>query len=111
MLLRLLIHSVILIAIYYACIRMHFEYVFHIYVAAGILLGISYFVYNKGFSAKGVTPEMLPDTMPMQEKLAFIEDGKQRLHKSRWVLTLLLPIILTVAVDFFYVTVLEGLLK
>ena len=111
MLLRLLLNTVLLLVLYYLCIRVNFEYIFHIYVAAGVLLGVVYFVYNRGFSAKGVTPEMLPDTMPMSEKLAFIEDGKKRLHDSRWMLTILLPIILTVAVDTFYVLVLQELFK
>ena len=67
-------------------------------------------IYNKGFSAKDVTPDMLPDTMSQDEKQAFIEDGKLRLRRSRWMLTLLIPIILTIACDMFYLFVIEGFL-
>ncbi|MBQ8441636.1 MAG: hypothetical protein IJX19_13315 [Clostridia bacterium] len=108
---RLLANCVAMLIIYFVvAIRFQFGYIFHIYVALGVVLGLSYVIYNKGFSAKDVTPDMLPDTMSQAEKQAFIEDGKLRLRKSRWMLTLLLPIILTIACDMFYLFVIEGFL-
>ena len=108
---RLLANCVAMLIIYFVvAIRFQFVYIFHIYVALGVVLGLSYVIYNKGFSAKDVTPDMLPDTMSQAEKQAFIEDGKLRLRKSRWMLTLLLPIILTISCDMFYLFVIEGFL-
>ena len=108
---RLLANCVAMLIIYFVvAIRFQFGYIFHIYVALGVVLGLSYVIYNKGFSAKDITPDMLPDTMSQAEKQAFIEDGKLRLRKSRWMLTLLLPIILTIACDMFYLFVIEGFL-
>lgn len=108
---RLLANCVAMLIIYFVvAIRFQFGYIFHIYVALGVVLGLSYVIYNKGFSSKDVTPDMLPDTMSQAEKQAFIEDGKLRLRKSRWMLTLLLPIILTIACDMFYLFVIEGFL-
>lgn len=108
---RLLVNCVAMLIIYFVvAIRFQFGYIFHIYVALGIVLGLSYVIYNKGFSAKDVTPDMLPDTMSQDEKQAFIEDGKLRLRRSRWMLTLLIPIILTIACDMFYLFVIEGFL-
>jgi len=80
-----------------------------IYLIVGAILGIVYVIYNRGFSAKGVTPEMLPDTMSYEEKLAFIENGKQRLKRSRWMLTLILPIIVTLCIDMIYILLLPML--
>ena len=108
---RLLANCVAMLIIYFVvAIKFQFGYIFHIYVALGVVLGLSYVIYNKGFSSKDVTPDMLPDTMSQAEKQAFIEDGKLRLRKSRWMLTLLLPIILTIACDMFYLFVIEGFL-
>ena len=76
---RLLTNCVAMLIIYFVvAIRFQFGYIFHIYVALGIVLGLSYVIYNKGFSAKDVTPDMLPDAMSQDEKQAFIEDGKLR---------------------------------
>ncbi len=83
-----------------------------LYLVAGTALAFVYVIYNKGFSGKGVTPEMLPDTMPYEEKLAFIEDSKNRAHASRWMLTLLFPILLTLMLEMmvqFLFPMLRGL--
>ena len=73
-----------------------------IYLAAGVGLGLYYVIYNRGFVGKNATPDVLPDTMSPAEKQAFLDDSKARLQKSRWVLTLLIPIILTFAADMIY---------
>lgn len=106
LLLRLLLNTVLLIAIYFIAAYLQFPYIHYIYISAGIGLGFYYVIYNRGFSGKGVTPEMLPSAMSQEEKLAFIEDSKARMQKSRWVLTLLIPIIVTVAIDMTYLFIL-----
>ena len=90
-----------------------YEFPIHyLYAAVGGVLGIAYLVYNKGFSGKGVTPEMLPDSMSLEEKKAFIEDSRRRLENSRWMLMILIPILLTFAADMVYLFIfpmIEGL--
>lgn len=98
---HLLINSIILVALYFI-VAQKFPYIWVIYLAAGAGLGLYYVVYNKGFSGKGVTPDMLPNTMSLAEKQAFIEDSAKRLKSSRWVLTLLIPILLTFMIDMIY---------
>ena len=92
-------NSVLLISLYFVAVYLGFDYILPIYSIAGAALGLGFFIYNRGFSGKNVTPEMLPDTMSYVEKCAFIEDSKTRLRKSRWVLTVLFPIILSIAID------------
>jgi hypothetical protein len=104
---RLLLHCVIILAIYFILVALHFEYIFHIYVGVGAVLGLSFVIYNRGFAAKGITPEMLPDSMTPTEKLEYIEAAKLRLKKSRWMLTALIPIILAIACDMFYLFVIQ----
>ena len=69
------------------------------YIIIASVLIIAYFIINRAFTGSGVTYEMLPDTMSYVEKCAFIEDAKARLHRSRWMLTVIFPIILAVAID------------
>ena len=104
---RLLLHCVIILAIYFILVALHFEYIFHIYVGVGAVLGLSFVIYNRGFAAKGITPEMLPDSMTPIEKQEYIEAAKLRLKKSRWMLTVLIPIILAIACDMFYLFVIQ----
>ncbi|MBQ7346772.1 MAG: hypothetical protein IJW55_02350 [Clostridia bacterium] len=103
LLIYLLINSVILIVLYYWIPSMvDFGYMPAIYLVAGVGLTLYYVIYNRGFVAKNATPEMLPNHMSPIEKQKLIEDAKLREHKSRWVLTLLVPIILTFLADMVY---------
>ncbi len=60
---------------------------------------LAYVIYNRGFSRKGLTPEMLPDTMSAEQKEEFIEDGKRRLRKSRPLLIVVVAFAFTFLVD------------
>ncbi|MBE6668324.1 MAG: hypothetical protein E7607_08470 [Ruminococcaceae bacterium] len=76
-----------------------FKVVFWVYLAALPILIIAYFIYNKGMSAKGVTEDMLPDEWSDEEKTKFIEDGKQRLRKSSWMLMGIIGLLFTFSFD------------
>lgn len=101
MMLVLLLNTAVFATVYFLLVGISFP-IHYIYLAVGAALLLFFVIYNRGFSAKGVTPDMLPDTMSMEEKLAFIEDGKQRLKRSRIILIFLLPIIFTFAFDLLY---------
>jgi hypothetical protein len=71
-----------------------------------LLLGftLGYLIYNRFLYRKNVTADQLPDTMTPEQKQAFIEDGKERLRKSKWMMLIILPLVLTFlfdAVDLF----------
>ena len=97
-------------AVIYFLIATKFPYIVYVYTAVAVILGFIYVIYNRGFSAKGITPEMLPDTMSASEKERYLEDAKLRLRKSNWMLLILFPTIFTVGCDMFYLFVIEGLL-
>ncbi len=99
--LLLLVNTVILVALYFI-VAQWFPYIMFVYLAVGAGLGIFYVVYNRGFSGKNVTPEMLPDSMSLAEKQAFIEDSRRRLKQTDWVLLVLIPILLTFLFDMAY---------
>ena len=103
MLAYLLVNSVALIAIYFLLTeKFQLSFIPYVYLGVGAALGIGYVIYNRGFVGKGATPDMLPDDMPLDKKEAFLEDCRRRLHKSRWVITLLLPILFAIGADLIY---------
>ena len=80
---------------------LYFEFVLFAYLAIETVAIASYVIYNRGFSRKGVTYDMLPLEWDDQKKKDFIEDGKRRLRKSRWLLIIIFAFLFTFAVDVF----------
>ena len=103
LMLMLLANSILILTVYFILNRMQFWPIFFIYMGIAAVLVLIYVIYNRGFVGKNTTPDMLPDTMTLAEKQAFLQDAKNRLHRSRWALTLLIPIVLTFAADFIYI--------
>lgn len=76
-----------------------------VYLAYWIAFGaflIAYIGYNRAFKFKGVTAEMLPDTMTEEQKADFIADVKRRAEKSKWMISVIVPLLVTVAADAIY---------
>ena len=109
--------TLLFMAIYFTAVSLPYElrYVSYgimvLYMAALAVFAIVYICYNFAFTRKGITAEMLPDTWSDEEKDRFIQNGKDRLRKSRWMLLLILPILFTFAIDyveFFFVPMIRG---
>lgn len=71
--------------------------VVYMVLGAGSLLG--YVVYNRGFSRRGVSAEMLPDSMTEEEKAAFVADAEARTRRSHWLLIVTFAFFFTFAID------------
>ena len=63
---------------------------------------VVYLVYNRAFRRKGITPDMLPDTMSAEEKEEYIIDGKRRQASSKWMLAVIIPLLVTIGLDAIY---------
>ena len=99
----MLINTVVLMTVYFYAVSLEIIAVMFLYMALVVILGLAFVIYNRGFSRKDVTEAMLPSEWSAEKKREFIEDGKIRLHKSRWMLTLILPLILSLAADFIMI--------
>ena len=77
----------------------YFEIVLIIYMVAAAAVIIAYVMYNRGFSRRGVTPQMLPKDWSEEQKREFIEDGELRLKKSRPLAILIFAFVFTFVVD------------
>lgn len=80
------------------------------YVAIASVLIIVYFIINRAFTGSGVTYEMLPDTMTHDEKEEYLADVAERERRSRPLLMVIFPVVITLLVDLFRLFVLDGLL-
>lgn len=81
------------------------------YVAVASVLIVAYFIINRAFTGSGVTYEMLPDTMTHKEKEEYLSDVAERERKTRPMLMVIFPIIITLLVDLFRLFVLDGLAR
>jgi hypothetical protein len=77
-----------------------FVYVAYWLAFAGFLL--AYLIYNRGFTRKNITVEMLPDDWSTEKKEDFVSDGKRRFEKSKWMLSVLIPLLVTISIDAIY---------
>ena len=58
-----------------------------------------YVIYNRGFTRRGVEIDMLPDDWDHERRVRFVEDGKKRYKRSKWMLTLIIGFLLTFLID------------
>lgn len=94
----------------------HFEFypIFWIYFALTLGFTAAYFIYNRGFVREKVTPEMLPEDWSAEKKCEFFDDRDRRKKRSKWMLLIIIPLILTLVFDMvnlFYVDRLKELFK
>ncbi len=82
-----------------------FEILFWSYLAISVVLILTYVIYNRGFSRRGVSADMLPDEWSEEEKAAFIADGERRMSRSRPMLIPILAFVITFAVDLLELVV------
>ncbi len=66
-----------------------------------LLLGfvLGYLIYNRFLYRKSLTEQDLPDTMSAEEKEAFLADGRARLERSKWMMTIIFPLVFTFLID------------
>lgn len=79
---------------------------------AALLVGffIAYMVYNRFLSRKGLTPQDLDPSWSEEQKREFLADGEARLERSKWMMTIILPLILTFLFDVIDLFFIKGVL-
>ena len=102
----LVLNTVILTLIYFGTMALD-QPVLSFIVTAGYWLSfagftIAYIMYNRGFTQKGITPEMLPDIWDSAKKTEFVEAAERRSKSSRWMLSVIIPIMIPIALDAIY---------
>ena len=91
----------------------YFELVLIAYMTITTVFLFAYLMYNRGFSRRGVTEDMLPSDWSEEKKNEFIQSAKKRLRRSRWMLVILLSFIFTFlldAIELFVIPLIKGAL-
>ena len=108
-----LLLSLVLLAFYYFSLNFDFfPFVMWGYMVALALTAFAYVIYNRGMSRKGVSEDMLPDEWDADRKREYVEDGKKRLRRSRWMLSFIIAFVVTFAAEaivLFFVPLIDGL--
>ena len=76
-----------------------FEITLVIYMVLATVAILAYVIYNRGFSRRGVTEDMLPDNWSKEKKREYIEDGNKRYERSKWMLSVIIPLMIPIALD------------
>ena len=98
------IPTVIITAVIFIIYRMllnnfRFDAVLTVYMAITTALLVAYLIYNRGFSRRGVTEDMLPQDWNEEKKKEFIESAKARFQRSRWILLIISALFLVFVID------------
>ena len=86
---------------YYAFIVM----VIYSVALLGFVLG--YLIYNRFLYRKGITPDQLPEEWSDERRAAFIADSERRLAASKWMMTVILPLVLVFLLDAVDIFILD----
>ena len=100
------VNTAILVVIYFGSSQLNSPLLsmivtFGYWIALGALL-IAYLIYNRGFTRKGVTEEMLPADWSQEKKAEYIEDAKRRASRSKWMISVMLQLLITILLDAVY---------
>ena len=108
--LLLILNTLLAMVVYFGCVALEFIYMLYIYVGLAAVLFVIYMIYNRGFVLRGATPDMLPDTMSPVEKQAKFDEAARRQHASRWMLTVIIPLVICILIDMIWLFFLEDVL-
>ena len=111
-----LLLTVVLTAVFLAVYRVSlnfnfFPIVMWTYMIALTVLVIVYIFYNKGFSQKGLTVDMLPESWEAERKANFVRQAQERQRKSKWMLILIIAFLVTFLVDAIDLFVFRAIFK
>lgn len=81
------------------------------YMAVFSISLVIYVIYNRAFTRKNITIDMLPDVWDAEKKAAYILDGEERLKRSQWLMYLIIPFLVPVGIDALYLFVWDAYLK
>lgn len=76
-----------------------------------LLLGftLGYIIYNRCFYRRGVTIDQLPEDWSEEKKREFLEDDLRRADRSRWMLTVIFPLVVTFFIDTVDLFIIDSL--
>ena len=77
------------------------------YSALLLGFGFGYLIYNRFLYRNNITKDQLPEEWSEEKKAEFFVNAKQRLAKSRWMLTVIFPLLFTFFFDALVLFIIE----
>ena len=106
----LVVNTIVLMSAYMYLVKTPFMMdTLRCYLALTVGFLAAYIIYNRGFPRRDLNRDMLSDDMSNAEKDALIEDVRTRFERSKWMLTVIFPLVMTFCFDLFVLYVLEPL--
>ena len=102
LLIALVLSCGLVYAVYKALVGYYPQATLIIYMAAATVLVFTYVIYNRGFSRKGITADMLPLSWDDEKKTEFLESAEKRMKKSKPLLVAIIAFLFT-----FFVEIME----
>lgn len=97
------INTVVFFGIYcFFVMRQGINWIFWLYYGALAASALAYVIINRGFALDKLTYSSLPREWTDEKKNAFLSARDERKKKSKWLLTIIFPLCLTVFFDIIY---------
>ena len=99
----LLFNTLFLFGFYcYLVMKLDVNWIFWVYYGLLAASGLAYVIINRGFALDSLTHASLSSEWSEEKKTAFLSARDERKRKSRWLLTIIFPLCLTVLFDILY---------
>ena len=99
----LFINTILLFGAYCLLVmKWNINWIFWIYYGLLAASGIAYVLYNRGFAYDKLTESALPADWSADKKRAFLAVRDERKKNSKWLLTLIIPLCLTIFFDIVF---------
>ena len=72
------------------------------WVAFAVFLLI-FIIYNRAFTRRNLTVDMLPIEWTREKREEYIASGKRRLERSKWMVSVIIPLLVPIALDYLYI--------
>ena len=82
-----------------------------IYLALLLGFSLAYVIYNRFFWRWGITADRLPEAWSAVQKQQFLDLTAARRERSKWLLLIIFPLIITFLFDAFDLFLLDGVLS
>ena len=101
--LLLFINTVLFFGVYcFFVMKWNINWIFWLYYGLLFGFGVAYVLYNRGFVYDKMTESTLPVEWSTEKKQAFLAKRSERKTKSKWMLTIIIPLCLTIFFDIVY---------
>ena len=111
--LLLIANTIVFMSAYMYLVKTRFMMItLWVYLALTVGFLAAYIIYNRGFPRRDINRDMLSDDLSNAEKDAIIDEVKRKFEKSKWMLTVLIPLIAIYAyevIDAYVVPKLQSL--